>query len=243
MCLHPSARAAPPAANAPSPTPMTQVRLSSKYQVVIPQDVRRELDLTPGQLFEVFAFGGSLRVVAVRPLREAFGLLQDFAPAAARAAAEERPAGRASIRIVCGPQAYELRAAAMKLLDSCGWLEVLAATPLGEAYRPALDSLSELVVPTVCVLEVAQHLLEVAGDAAATEAVAMMSRARVEPLGLAYALDAARMGYACGLPFPDNVVMATAMRHRAELWTHDEHFRGVRGPIHFVEPSAPERGI
>ena len=59
---------------------MTQVRLSSKFQVVIPEDVRRELGLTPGQLFEVFAFGGALRVVSVRPFDEAFGLLAHFAP-------------------------------------------------------------------------------------------------------------------------------------------------------------------
>ena len=123
----------------------------------------------------------------------------------------------------------------MKLLDSCGWLEVLAATPLGEAYRPVLECLDDLVVPTVCVLEVAQHLLEVAGDAAATEAVAIMSRARVVPLSLAFALEAARLGEACRLPFPDNVVMATAIRHGAELWTHDEHFRGLPRPIRFME--------
>ena len=64
---------------------MTQVRLSSKYQVVIPEAVRHELDLTPGRLFEVFAFGGSLRVVPVRPLGEAFGLLARLAPRAAAA--------------------------------------------------------------------------------------------------------------------------------------------------------------
>lgn len=126
----------------------------------------------------------------------------------------------------------------MKLVDSCGWLEVLAATPLGEAYRPAFESLDELLVPVVCVLEVAQHLLEVAGDAAATEAVAMMSRARVAPLSLPFALAGARLGEACLLPFPDNVVMATAVRYGAELWTHDEHFRGLRGNIHFVDVDA-----
>ena len=126
----------------------------------------------------------------------------------------------------------------MKLVDSGGWLEVLAATPLGEVYRPAFVRLDELVVPVVCVLEVAQHLLDVAGDAAATEAVALMSRALVVPLGLRFALEAARLGDACRLPFPDNVVMAVALRYGAELWTHDEHFRGLRGHIRFVELDA-----
>jgi AbrB family looped-hinge helix DNA binding protein len=66
---------------------MTQVRLSAKYQVVIPEDVRRELGLTPGQLFEVFAFCGGLRVVPVRPLGESFGLLERLAPPGACASA------------------------------------------------------------------------------------------------------------------------------------------------------------
>jgi predicted nucleic acid-binding protein len=132
----------------------------------------------------------------------------------------------------------ESREAAVNVVDSCGWLEVLAAKPLGEAYRPAFADLSELVVPVVCLLEVAQHLLQTAGDAAATEAVAMMSRARVAPLSLPFALEAARLGVACRLPFPDNVVLATSMRHDAVLWTHDEHFRGLPGPIRFVEIDA-----
>lgn len=123
----------------------------------------------------------------------------------------------------------------MILVDSCGWLEILAATSLGEAYRPAFARLDELIVPSVCVLEVAQHLLDVADQATAAEAVALMCRARVAPLSTAFALQAALLGHACGLPFPDNVVLATARRYGAELWTHDEHFRQHRDSLHFVE--------
>ena len=35
----------------------------------------------------------------------------------------------------------------MILVDSCGWLELLASSPLGEAYRPALAKAGEIVVP------------------------------------------------------------------------------------------------
>lgn len=122
----------------------------------------------------------------------------------------------------------------MKLVDSCGWLEVLKGSPLGEAYRPAFTSFRELIVPSLCVLEVARRLLDDVGDAAATEAVAVMRQARVAPLDLALALDAARIGQACQLPFPDNAVLALALRYGATLWTHDEHFRDLPG-IHFVE--------
>ena len=59
----------------PVRSPMTQVKLSSKYQIVIPEDVRKQLGLSPGQVFEVFALDGQA-VVAVpsRPLSESFGM-------------------------------------------------------------------------------------------------------------------------------------------------------------------------
>jgi AbrB family looped-hinge helix DNA binding protein len=53
---------------------MTQVKLSSKYQIVIPEDVRAELGLKPGQLFQVWALEGQVVAVPVRPLGEAFGM-------------------------------------------------------------------------------------------------------------------------------------------------------------------------
>ena len=53
---------------------MTQVKLSSKYQIVIPHEVRRQLDLQPGQVFQVWALDGQVVAVPVRPLEEAFGM-------------------------------------------------------------------------------------------------------------------------------------------------------------------------
>lgn len=54
---------------------MTQVKLSSKYQIVIPEDVREQLAVKPGQVFNVFAQDGQMVVaVPVRPLSESFGM-------------------------------------------------------------------------------------------------------------------------------------------------------------------------
>ena len=54
--------------------PMTQVKLSSKYQIVIPEDVREALALKPGQAMQVMALEGHVVAVPVRPLREVFGM-------------------------------------------------------------------------------------------------------------------------------------------------------------------------
>lgn len=53
---------------------MTQVKLSSKYQIVIPEDVRGELALKPGQQLQVWARGEQIVAVKVRPLSEVFGM-------------------------------------------------------------------------------------------------------------------------------------------------------------------------
>ena len=53
---------------------MTRVTLSSKFQIVIPEDVRRELGLRPGQQFDVLALGGRLHVVPARSMSEIIGL-------------------------------------------------------------------------------------------------------------------------------------------------------------------------
>ena len=44
------------------------VKLSPKYQVVIPESVRSALDLKPGMQIDVIAKGGIAYLVPVRPL-------------------------------------------------------------------------------------------------------------------------------------------------------------------------------
>lgn len=57
---------------------MTVVTVSPKYQVVIPKDVREQLDLKPGQKVEAFAFGNRIELVPVRPPSELRGFLRDL---------------------------------------------------------------------------------------------------------------------------------------------------------------------
>ena len=52
---------------------MSQVLVSSKYQVVIPKEVRREMNIKPGQKMSCIAINGIIHLVPVKPLSELRG--------------------------------------------------------------------------------------------------------------------------------------------------------------------------
>jgi len=52
---------------------MEPVRVSPKYQIVIPRAVRESLQIRPGQEMQVFAFEGRIEVVPVRPVKSLRG--------------------------------------------------------------------------------------------------------------------------------------------------------------------------
>ena len=55
---------------------MGVVTLSSKFQVVIPQDVRRKLDLRPGQKIAVLEKDGVVHLIPQRSLKEMRGFVK-----------------------------------------------------------------------------------------------------------------------------------------------------------------------
>ena len=52
------------------------VTISSKYQVVIPREVRKQFNLKPGQKLMFIPYNGTLRVVVVPPIKTARGMLK-----------------------------------------------------------------------------------------------------------------------------------------------------------------------
>ena len=55
---------------------METVTISSKYQVVIPREVRKQFNLRPGQKIMFIPYNGTLRVVIVPPIKKARGMLK-----------------------------------------------------------------------------------------------------------------------------------------------------------------------
>ena len=55
---------------------MITITLSSKFQVTIPQSVRRALNLSPGDRLHVLPYAGRITLIRARPLKSMRGFLK-----------------------------------------------------------------------------------------------------------------------------------------------------------------------
>ena len=53
---------------------MSSATLSSKFQILIPKDVRESMNLKPGQKLDFIQIGETLRVVPQRSMKDLFGM-------------------------------------------------------------------------------------------------------------------------------------------------------------------------
>ena len=103
----------------------------------------------------------------------------------------------------------------MNVVDSSAWLEYFADGPNAGFFAPAIEATDELVVPSICLLEVFKRVCQQRGEGPALQAVAVMHQGRVVDLDSALSLIAARI--------------ATARNADATLWTQDADFEGLPG--------------
>lgn len=52
---------------------MTSVRVSPKYQIVIPQEIRETMNIRPGEYMQMFVMDGRIELVPVVPIQSLRG--------------------------------------------------------------------------------------------------------------------------------------------------------------------------
>ena len=122
----------------------------------------------------------------------------------------------------------------MNIVDSCGWLEYFADGPNADFFAPAVENLSELLVPSTSLYEVFKRVLQQRTEGDALQAVATMMQGEVIVLDERVALDAARLSLELKMPMADSVILTTARLHGAVVWTQDSDFEGLEG-VEYIE--------
>ena len=188
---------------------MENVKVSRKYQVVIPEKLRHEAGIRPGDMMVAIVKNGILQYVPVRPLRTTRGMIKGMEIKA--------PARRARPLLIS--------------IDSYGWIERFTEGPKSSQYDRVIDSMKpkEIITSGVAVYEVYKKVKGLRGEQTALEAVAVLSQTSIIVVDQTLCLEAADYSLQHDLHFADALVYATARHYGAQLYTGDEDLRRLKG--------------
>ena len=115
----------------------------------------------------------------------------------------------------------------MNIVDSSGWLEYFAQGGNAALFTPAIRDIRSLVVPTVCMYEVFKRMLIQRGEEDALQAIGVMSLGVISDLTQEIAINAAQLSSELKIAMADSLILATARKYSAVLWTQDLDFEGL----------------
>jgi toxin FitB len=117
----------------------------------------------------------------------------------------------------------------VNLVDSSVWLEYFAGGPQAGQFAAVIERVSDLLVPTIVLVEVTRRVLQQRDEDTALQIAAVLHQGTVVALDSSLALSAAHVGVVHKVPLADSIIYATAKHYRATLWTMDAHFAELPG--------------
>jgi predicted nucleic acid-binding protein len=121
----------------------------------------------------------------------------------------------------------------MNIVDSSGWLEYFAQGDNADLFATAIQDTNSLVVPTICMYEVFKRILVQRDEEDALQAVGVMSLGTIADLTQEIAINAAQLSSELKIAMVDSMLLATARKYKAVLWTQDIDFEGLDGVNYF----------
>lgn len=121
----------------------------------------------------------------------------------------------------------------MHIVDSSGWLEYFLDTPNANIFATYIEDTDNLLVPTIILYEVFKKILIEKGENVALQNATDMKQGNLIDLTQDIAFLAAVLGKEHKLPMADSIILATAQKHNAVVYTQDTDFKGIKGVHYF----------
>lgn len=121
----------------------------------------------------------------------------------------------------------------MNVVDSSAWLEYFADGANARHFTKPIIDLSHLIVPSITLFEVFKRIVQQRDENVALQAAALMRQGDVIDLDRNLALSAAKLSHAIKLPMADGIILATARKYGALVWTQDADFKGMEKVRYF----------
>ena len=125
----------------------------------------------------------------------------------------------------------------MNVVDSSAWLEYFADGPNASVFAKPIEATRSLLVPSLSLYEVFKRICQQRDEDEALRAIAIMEQGKVVDLDRATALEAARLSIQHRIAMADSVMLATAGRYRATLWTQDADFEAMSKVRYYAKRS------
>ena len=121
----------------------------------------------------------------------------------------------------------------MNVVDSSGWLAYFADEPNAEHFLTPLNDEASLVVPTVTIYEIFKVVLRESNENDALQAAVAMQKGTVVDLTAPLATAASKLSLEHNLPMAGSIILATAKKFNAILWTQDSDFKNINDVKYF----------
>ena len=120
-----------------------------------------------------------------------------------------------------------MKSMSLDILDSSAIIEVLSDGPNTKHFEPIIKKHPDLLVPAIILTEVRKVILRQRTREQAEAITRSLLAAQVVPIDKTIAIAAADLAIKHDLPLADSLIYATALAHKATLWTQDEDFKGL----------------
>lgn len=120
-----------------------------------------------------------------------------------------------------------MKSMSLDILDSSAIIEVLSDGPNTKHFEPIIKKHPDLLVPAIILTEVRKVILRQRTREQAEAITRSLLAAQVVPIDKTIAVAAADLAIKHDLPLADSLIYATALAHKATLWTQDEDFKGL----------------
>ncbi len=121
----------------------------------------------------------------------------------------------------------------MNVLDSSAWLAFFADEKNAEIFRPIVLDTETLFVPTICIYEVFKVILRERDESSALFFIGVMQKARIINIDFEISLNAAKLNSSLKLPKADSMILASANKVNATLWTQDSDFKEIESVMYY----------
>ncbi|MEW6087869.1 MAG: type II toxin-antitoxin system VapC family toxin [bacterium] len=121
------------------------------------------------------------------------------------------------------------------IIDSSGWLEYFSDGKSADFFAEViLNKTSTIIIPVIIIYEIFKKILVEADEDRALQVIAVFKNYQIENIDDSTAIKAARLSYEYKIPMADSFIYAVTLKHKAILWTQDEHFKNLPG-VKYIE--------